>query len=56
MCEVNEGGKRWGEDGKAEVFGHESGEVRKERGIDGVFDTGDVEAAVFREGVVAVDE
>jgi len=44
------------EEREAEMRGDESGVVRKERGVQQVFDAGDVEAAVFSKGVVAVHQ
>ena len=51
--EEGEGGR---EDGEAEMLGDEEGVVGEERGVEGVLDAGDVEASVFGEWVIALDE
>jgi hypothetical protein len=56
MGEVDEGGERGGEEGEAEVLGDEGGVVGEEGGVEGVLDACDVKAAVFGEGMVALDE
>ena len=54
--EVDEEGEDGGEDGEVEVLADEDGVVREEGGVEGELDAGDVEAAVFGERVVAVEE
>ena len=53
---VDEGSEGWGEDGEAKVLGDEVGVVREESGVEGVLDSGDVEAAVLCERVIALEE
>jgi hypothetical protein len=52
---LDEAGDERGEEREAEVLADEAGVVRKEGRVEGVLDAGDVEAAVFGEGMVAVD-
>lgn len=53
---ADEEGEGGSEDREAEVFGDEDGVVRKERGVEGILDAGDVEAAVFGEGMVTIEQ
>ena len=53
---ANETGDEGGEDGEAKMLGDEGGVVREERGVEFPKDARDVQAAVFGEGVVAVDK
>lgn len=53
---MDEEGERGGEDGEAEVLGDEDRVVRKEGGVEGVLDSGDVESAVLCERVIALEE
>jgi len=54
--EVNEEGEDGGEDGEAKVLGDKEGVVGEEGGVEDVLDSGDVEAAVFCERVIALEE
>ncbi len=56
MGEVDQEGEGGSEDGEAEVLCDEDGVVGEERGVEGVLDASDVEAAVFGERVVAIEE
>jgi hypothetical protein len=56
MGEMDDGGEGGGEERKAEVLGDEGGVVGEEGGVEGVLNACDVEAAVFGEGVIALDE
>jgi hypothetical protein len=53
---VDEEGEGGGEDGEAEMLGDEDGVVGEEGGVEGILDAGYVEAAVFGEWVIALDE
>jgi len=55
MREADDSGEGRGEDGEVQVLADEVGVVREERGVKLVLDAGDVEAAVFGEGMIAVD-
>jgi hypothetical protein len=54
--EADEGDERGDEEGEAEVLGDEGGVVGEEGGVKFDLDSGEVEAAVFCQGVVAMDE
>ena len=56
MREMNDGCERGREEREVQVLGDKGRVVREECGVEEVLDAGDVEAAVFGEGVVALDE
>ena len=56
MRDADEGCDGGSEEGEALVFGDEGGVMREECGVEEVFDAGDVEAAVFGEGMEAVGD
>ena len=56
MSAMDYAGKRGCEEREVQVLGDEGRVMRKERGVEGVLDAGYVEAAVFGERMVALDE
>ena len=56
MSAMDYAGKRGCEEREVQVLGDEGRVMRKERGVEGVLDAGDIEAAVFGERMVALDE